>query len=57
MFAGGIERDLWDEMAEVVAQTCSINKVFLEISQNLPENTSDRVSILIKFAGLVPATY
>ena len=34
--------------AEAVAQTCSVKKMFLEISQNLQENTCARVSILIK---------
>ena len=33
---------------EVVAQTCSVKKVFLEISQNSQENTCARVSFLIK---------
>ena len=32
---------------EAVAQTCSVKEVFLEISQNLQENTSATVSILI----------
>ena len=34
---------------EAVVQTCSVKKVFLEISQNLQENTCARVSFLIKF--------
>ena len=33
---------------EAVAQTCSVKKVFLEISENSQENTCARVSILIK---------
>ena len=33
---------------EVVAQMCPVEKVFLEISQNLQENTCARVSFLIK---------
>ena len=33
---------------EAVAQTCSVKKVFLEISQNSQENTCARVSFLIK---------
>ena len=33
---------------EAVAQTFSVKKVFLEISQNSQENTCARVSILIK---------
>ena len=31
-----------------VAQRCSVKKVFLQISQNSQENTSARVSFLIK---------
>ena len=34
--------------SEAVAQTCSVRKLFLEISQNSQENTCARVSILIK---------
>ena len=34
--------------SEAVAQTYSVKKVFLEISQNSSENTCARVSILIK---------
>ena len=33
---------------EAVVQSCSVKKVFLEISQNSLENTSARVSFLIK---------
>ena len=33
---------------EAVAQTYSVKKMFLEISQNSEENTCVRVSILIK---------
>ena len=33
---------------EVVAQRCSVKKVFLEILQNLQENTCARASLLIK---------
>ena len=33
---------------EAVAQRCHVEKVFLEISQNLQENTCARVSSLIK---------
>ena len=33
---------------EAVAQTCSVKKVFLEISQNSQENTCARASFLIK---------
>ena len=38
--------------AEAVAQTCSVKKVFLEISQNSQENNCPRVSILIKLPAL-----
>ena len=34
--------------AEVVARRCSVNKVFLEVSQNSQENTCARISFLIK---------
>ena len=34
--------------AEAVARRCSIKKVFLEISQNLQENSCSRVSFLMK---------
>ena len=37
---------------EVVAQGCSIKKVFLEISQNSEGITCDRVSSLIKLQAL-----
>ena len=33
---------------EAVAQRCSVEKVFLEISQNSPENTCSRDPFLIK---------
>ena len=33
---------------------CSVEKVFLEISQNSQENTCARVSFLIKLPGLRP---
>ena len=35
-------------LAEAGAQRCYVKKVFLEISQNSQENTSARVSFLIK---------
>ena len=35
-------------MTEAVVWRCSVEKVFLEISQNLQENTCARVSFLIK---------
>ena len=37
---------------EAVVQTCSVKKVFLEISQNSQENTCPRVSFLIKLQAL-----
>ena len=40
---------------EAVAQTCSVKRVFLEISQNSQENTCARVSFLIKLQA-PPAT-
>ena len=40
------------DMTEAVAQTCSVKKVFLEISQNSQENTCARVSFLIKLQAL-----
>ena len=40
---------------EAVAQTCSVKKVFLEISQNSQENTCANVSFLIKLQQ-VPAS-
>ena len=36
------------ETTEAVAQTCSVKKVLLEISQNSQENTCAKVSVLIK---------
>ena len=42
--------------AEAVPQRSSVRKVFLEISQNSPENVCARVSFLIKLQGLKPAT-
>ena len=35
-------------LLEAVDQRCSVNNVFIEISQNLQENTCARVSFLIK---------
>ena len=43
------------ENKEAVAGTCSLKKVFLEISQNSQENTCARVSFLIKLQA-APAT-
>ena len=44
--------------AEAVVQSCSVKKVFLEISQNSQENACSRVSFLIKLqaSGLSPTT-
>ena len=39
-------------MAEAVVQSCSVKKVFLEISQKSKENTCARVSFLIKLQTL-----
>ena len=36
---------------EAVAQSCSVKKVFLEISQNSQENTCTRVSFFNQVAG------
>ena len=36
------------EMQQAVAQTCSVKKASLEISQNLQKNACARASILIK---------
>ena len=36
------------ENQEAVAQTCSVKKAFIKISQNSQENTCARVSFLIK---------
>ena len=36
------------ELKETVAKSCSVKKVFLEVSQNSQENTCARVSFLIK---------
>ena len=38
---------------KAVAQTCSVKKVFLEISQNSQENTCSRVSFTIIFRGFL----
>ena len=40
------------EGTEVVVWRCSIEKVFLEISQNSQENTCARASFLIKLQAL-----
>ena len=41
---------------EAVVQRCSLEKVFLEISQDSQDNTCARVSFFAKVAGLRPAT-
>ena len=38
--------------SEAVVRRCSLEKMLLEISQNVQENTSDTVSFLIKFFSL-----
>ena len=38
----------WFDMSEAVAYRCSVERVFLEISQNSHENACARVSFLIK---------
>ena len=43
------------EYREAVVRRCSVNEVFLEISQNSQENTCARVSFSIKLKA-VPAT-
>ena len=40
------------KLSEAVVQRCSLKKVFLEISQKSQENTSVRVSFLIKLKAL-----
>ena len=40
------------DRAEAVVWGCSVEKVFLEISQNLQENTCARVYLLIKLQAL-----
>ena len=39
---------MWQVWSEALARSCSVKKVFLEISQNSQENTCVRVSYLIK---------
>ena len=45
------------KLTEAVAQRCSVKKVFLEISQNSQENTSARVSFLIKACNFIKKEY
>ena len=42
--------------SEAVAQTCSVKKVFLEISQNSQENTRVKLSILTKLQARCSGT-
>ena len=50
ILCGLVERDLVfsGPLPEAVARRCSVRKVFLEILQNSQENTSPRVTFLIK---------
>ena len=41
-------KNLKVELSEAVARSCSVEKVFLELSQNLQESTCPRASFLIK---------
>ena len=41
-----------DSITEAVIWSCSVEKMFLEISQNSQENISARVSFFNKVAGL-----
>ena len=43
--------------AEAVVQSCSVKKVFLEISQNSQENTCARISFLIKLQASAINTF
>ena len=43
-----IRMALKGKMLEAVVRRCSVEKVFLEISQNSQENTCARVSFLLK---------
>ena len=42
-------------MKEAVVRSCSVKKVFLEISQNLQENICARDSFLIKLQAMAMA--
>ena len=44
----GMNTSIYWPLSELVAQKCSVKKVFLEILQNSQENTDCRVSFLIK---------
>ena len=43
-----LNSELRSSFWEAVTQSCSVKKGFMEISQNLEENTCARVSFLIK---------
>ena len=47
-FAEPNELSMMASSSEVVVQSCSLKKVFLEVSQNSEENTCARASFLIK---------
>ena len=60
MFSGGSKGNIGEKwvnkfagpglhLPEAVVQRCSVKKVFLQISQNLQENTCATDSFLIKF--------
>ena len=49
---GGVQKKL-----EAVHWRCSVEKIFLEISQNSQENTCGRVSFLIKLQTLLLQLY
>ena len=44
------------KLSEAVVRRCSVENLFLEISQNLQENNCARASFLEKRLGLRPAT-
>ena len=46
-----------DKISKSSHQTCSVNKVFLEISQNSQENTCARDSFLIVAGGALQASH
>ena len=48
----GYDTDMKGSLPEAVVPSCSVEKVFLEISQNSQENTCARVSFLIKLQAL-----
>ena len=48
LISSHLSGNLRSKMTEVVVRSCSVKKVFLEISQNSGENASARASFLIK---------